>query len=171
MNTQMYMSISFLSPFFTWVRLILWPWRNKTRWMLLRVGAIGHRQEGSVYWGQILPTGLFWGQGSQILYKGHCPKNHVRNSAKVLSPHHQQKLCHHWTLGGNPGSVPSFHAWLFHSFLPAQSRDMCASLMTLVLAPIKMKIFCRYLCNQSLPYAPSSAFLLGSLWNWHTFAL
>lgn len=82
----------------------------------------------------------------------------------VWSLHHQQRLCHHWTLEKDPGHMSSPHTWFFQSPLPAQSRDACSLLRTLVHVPTRVKVFRRYLCNWSLFYAFSSSFLVGSLW-------
>lgn len=47
--------------------------------------------------------------------------------------------------------------------LLALCRDACSSLLTLAHTSVRMKVFYRYLCHQSLPYTPSSAYFLGSL--------
>lgn len=48
-------------------------------------------------------------------------KDHIRGSVDVWSLHHQQRLCHHWTLDRVPRYVPFPHACLL-LVIPASSE-------------------------------------------------
>ena len=138
-------------PMFYPGRLTLWPWRKTKRkhfkrdkraqsrrlWVLrtdfaLEVIFLGEDSDAA-------PRALSWGSFEQV-----C--------RSVADSHHQQRLCHHCTritaiTGQEPECVPSPHAWPFWSSLPAQSRNVPSSLMTLVHVPIRTKTVCKSLCN------------------------
>lgn len=93
-----------------------------------------------------------WGRLSDAVPRALSWRSFEEVCRNVADSHHQQRLCHHCTLitaitDQEPDCVPSPHAWPFWSSLPAQSRDVPSSFMTLVHVPIRTKTVCKSLCN------------------------